>query len=212
MTARRRSDEKAQAILDAACRCLSEKGYAATTISEIAAEAGVSRGLLHYYFKNKEELMAKALRAAGEAMFKLFEDAFARSDSVEDLAAGLTSMLRTLVGTDPTYMNLTLECWTMARESPLVAAEMENLYVRARKAFGERLAEAQVRGIISPSLPLDGLAMFLLGSSDGLFAQFYLQPGLVNDEAVWEAVEMSIRALLGDPVQLSRIMTAGSKE
>ena len=200
MSARPRSDEKAQAILDAACRCLSEKGYAATTISEIASEAGVSRGLLHYYFKNKEELMAKALRAAGEAMFELFEDAFAQSESAEDLASGLRQMLRTLVGSDPTYMNLTLECWTMARESPLVATEMENLYVRARKAFGEGLAEAQERGIISPSVPLDGLAMFLLGSSDGLFAQFYLQPDLVNDEAVWEAVEMSIRALLGSAV------------
>jgi AcrR family transcriptional regulator len=197
MSTRPRSDEKAQAILDAACRCLSEKGYAATTISEIAAEAGVSRGLLHYYFKNKEELMAKALRAAGETIFELFEDAFARSESAEDLAAGLTHMLRTLVGSDPTYMNLTLECWTMARESPLVAKEMANMYLRALKAFTEGLADAKEHGIISPSIPLDGLASFLLGSTDGLCAQFYLQPALANDDAVWEAVEMSIRALLG---------------
>jgi AcrR family transcriptional regulator len=197
MTARPRSDEKAQAILDAACRCLGEKGYAATTISEIAAEAGVSRGLLHYYFKNKEELMAKALQAAGEAMFELFEDAFIESESADDLAVGVTRTLRALTGSDPTYMNLTLECWTMARESPLVAREMENLYARLRKSLGDRLAEAKERGIISPSIPLDGLAVFLLGSSDGLFAQFYFQPDLVNDEAVWEGVEMSIRALLG---------------
>ncbi len=212
MTARPRSDEKAQAILDAACRCLGEKGYAATTISEIAAEAGVSRGLLHYYFKNKEELMAKALRAAGEAMFELFEDAFAHSESADDVAVGLTRMLRTLMVSDPTYMNLPLECWTMGRESPLVAAEMANLYVRARKTLGEELAEAQERGIIKPSVPLDGLSMFLLGSSDGLFAQFYLQPDLVDDEAVWEAVEMSIRALLGGAAQCSPVTLAGSRE
>jgi AcrR family transcriptional regulator len=198
MSARPRSDEKAQAILDAACRCLSEKGYAATTISEIAAEAGVSRGLLHYYFKNKEELMAKALRASGEAIYGLFEDAFARSESAEDLSIALTSMLRTLVGSDPTYMNLTLECWTMARESPLVAKEMENMYQRALKAFSEGLADAKKRGIISPSIPLDGLASFLLGSTDGLFAQFYLKPDLLDNEAVWEAVETSIHTLLGN--------------
>jgi AcrR family transcriptional regulator len=211
MTTRRRSDQKAQAILNAACRCLSEKGYAATTISEIAAEAGVSRGLLHYYFKNKEELMAKTLRAAADTMFKAFEDAFAGSESADDVAARLTRMLRTLVSADPTYMNLTLECWTMARHSPLVAAEMENMYVRARKAFGEGLAEAQERGIIGPSPSLEGLAMFLLGSSDGLFAQFYLQPDLVNNEAVWEGVEMSFRALLGGPVSPSCVVTAGCK-
>jgi AcrR family transcriptional regulator len=212
MTPRPRSDEKAQVILKAACQCLGEKGYAATTISEIAAEAGVSRGLLHYYFKNKEELMAKALRSAGEAMLQLFEEAFAGSESADDLAGRLTRMLRTLLGADPTYINLTLECWTMARHSPLVAVEMESIYRRARKAFREGLAEAREQGIIGPSLPLDGLAMFLLGSSDGIFFQTYLQPDLVNDETVWEGVEMSFRALLGGPVQPSRVTAAGSKE
>jgi AcrR family transcriptional regulator len=200
MASRSRSDKKAQSILTAALRCLGEKGYAATTISEIAAEAGVSRGLLHYYFKNKEELMAKALRAAGEDLFELFYNAFAQSESAHDLAARLTRTLRTLTGSDPTYMNLTLECWAAARESPLVAREMENLYSRVRSSFGERLAEAKNRGIINPPIPLDGLAVFLMGSSDGLFAHFYFQPELVNDEAVWEAVETSMRVLLGDGI------------
>jgi AcrR family transcriptional regulator len=200
MATQSRSDKKTQSILSAACRCLGEKGYAATTISEIAAEAGVSRGLLHYYFKSKEELMARALRAAGQDMFELFDNAFAQSESAHDLAARLTRTLRTLTGSDPTYMNLTLECWAAARESPLVAREMENLYSRVRNSFNERLAEAMERGIISPPIPLDGLAVFLLGSSDGLFAQFYFQPQLANDEAVWEAVEMSMRVLLGDGI------------
>jgi AcrR family transcriptional regulator len=197
MTPRPRSDEKAQAILDAACRCLSEKGYTATTISEIAAEAGVSRGLLHYYFKNKEELMAQAMRAAGEALYDLFEDAFAQSQSAEDLAARLTGMLRTVVGSDAAYMNLTLECWAMARESPLVNKEMQSMYQRALKAFRGGLADAKERGVICPVIPLDGLASFLLGSTDGLVAQFYLQPDLVDNEGIWEGVETSIRVLLG---------------
>jgi AcrR family transcriptional regulator len=197
MTTRPRSDDKAQAILDAACRCLSEKGHTATTISEIAAEAGVSRGLLHYYFKNKEELMARAMRAAGDDLYDLFEDAFVQSESAEHLAARLTGMLRAVVGSDAAYMNLTLECWAMARESPLVYEEMQNMYRRALRAFRGGLADAKERGIICPAIPLDGLASFLLGTTDGLVAQFYLQPDLVHNEAIWEGVEMSIRVLLG---------------
>ena len=68
MCARSRSDEKTQAILKAAGACLGERGYAATTIAEIAAQAGVSRGLLHYYFKSKEELLAQVVRAGADAM------------------------------------------------------------------------------------------------------------------------------------------------
>ena len=57
MTARKASDEKAKLILQAAGKVLMRQGYARTTIKEVAAEAGVSRGLLHYYFKNKEEML-----------------------------------------------------------------------------------------------------------------------------------------------------------
>ena len=45
MTSRPRSDQKAQAILNAARTCLGERGYAATTIAEIAAEP--EQGLSH---------------------------------------------------------------------------------------------------------------------------------------------------------------------
>ena len=41
-------------VLKSAIKLFSEKGYSATTIREIIAEAGVTRPVLYYYFKNKE--------------------------------------------------------------------------------------------------------------------------------------------------------------
>ncbi len=197
MTARARSDEKAQAILHAARRCLSERGYAAATIAEIAAEAGVSRGLLHYYFRSKEELLAQVVRAGTDGYVELLESMFARSQSADDLARELVVVTRTIVQSDPTFVSLSMECWTLAHESPLVAHEVEDLYRQLRDAVSQGLEEAEGRGIIRPAIPLGPLAALLLAITDGLVMQFLIHPELAADERMWEALELGARSLLG---------------
>ncbi|MFQ5858755.1 MAG: TetR/AcrR family transcriptional regulator [Anaerolineae bacterium] len=197
MTARPRSDEKAQTILDAARTCLGERGYAATTISEIAAEAGVSRGLLHYYFESKEDLLAQVVRTNLEVTLQLVTLMFAQSQTPEDLAAGLTGALRAIVEGDPAFFNLVFECWVVARQSPAVAREMNDLFQQFREAVREGLAGAAAQGVIAPALPLDGLAALLTGLVDGLALQLVIDSALAADETIWEATETAIRLLLG---------------
>lgn len=53
--------EKRRIILDSAVKLFAEYGYNATTISMIARNSGVSKGLMYNYFKNKEDLLLKIL-------------------------------------------------------------------------------------------------------------------------------------------------------
>jgi AcrR family transcriptional regulator len=55
------SHETRKRIVEAAARVLARDGYAATSVKDIAAEAGITPGLVHYYFKTKEELVAVAV-------------------------------------------------------------------------------------------------------------------------------------------------------
>lgn len=50
------SDDRQQQILEAAARIIIRQGYNKTTMSDIADEAGVSRGTVYLYFKGKEEI------------------------------------------------------------------------------------------------------------------------------------------------------------
>src|SRR2546423_9946492 len=50
------------AILDAAERTFAARGFTATTIKQLAAEAGVNTALLYYYFADKETLYREMLR------------------------------------------------------------------------------------------------------------------------------------------------------
>jgi AcrR family transcriptional regulator len=55
------SSDTREKILKAAFAVLSRQGYENTSIKDIAEEAGVAQGLVHYYFKSKQQLVVAVL-------------------------------------------------------------------------------------------------------------------------------------------------------
>ena len=74
-----RRDERRDGILDVARECFLAEGYAATSMSTIAARLGGSKGTHYNYFKSKEELfeamMQRQCGALAETLFDLAHDA-----------------------------------------------------------------------------------------------------------------------------------------
>src|SRR6266702_1349804 len=70
-------DEQREKILAAASKVFAYKGFAATKMADIAAEAGVSYGLAYHYFANKETifsgLVEKAMKGAIRVLQKALE-------------------------------------------------------------------------------------------------------------------------------------------
>lgn len=60
---RRRAADRPQEILEAALTVFIAKGFAATRLDDVAAAAGISKGLLYRYFDNKAELFKAMVRA-----------------------------------------------------------------------------------------------------------------------------------------------------
>ncbi|MGZ8770978.1 MAG: TetR/AcrR family transcriptional regulator [Aeromicrobium sp.] len=56
-------DERREQILDRAIRLFGERPYSAVSTTELAAEAGVTRGLIHHYFGTKRGLYLEVVRA-----------------------------------------------------------------------------------------------------------------------------------------------------
>jgi AcrR family transcriptional regulator len=65
------NNETVGRILDAAVTTLARRGVCKLSMSEVSAEAGISRGTLYHYFDNKEEL----LRAIAQHVEGVFEKA-----------------------------------------------------------------------------------------------------------------------------------------
>ena len=65
------SSEKAERIVEAMRRSVARRGTAGSTFDQVSREAGVSRGLLHYYFGTKEQLLVEAVRLECELRLAL---------------------------------------------------------------------------------------------------------------------------------------------
>ena len=53
--------EKEEVIMQTALRLFASKGFEATSVSIIAKEAGISKGLMYNYFKSKEDLLKRVI-------------------------------------------------------------------------------------------------------------------------------------------------------
>ncbi len=74
-----------ESILKAAMELFIKQGYHATSISDIAIQAGVSKGLLYNYFKGKEELLATMVDARVGEIVEVMDQAKAIDTPVEQI-------------------------------------------------------------------------------------------------------------------------------
>ena len=97
------SGDKAQRIVDAMRESVAKRGAAGSTFEHVAGEAGVSRGLLHYYFGTKERLLAEVVRRDCEVRKETMAGALAQARNADDVIAVSEEVLRavwSLIGYD----------------------------------------------------------------------------------------------------------------
>lgn len=92
---RRRKEARPGEIIEAALELFTEKGFAATKLTEVAARAGVSKGTVYLYFDSKEALFKAMVK---ETLLPHLEQAELRAGSHEgstiDLIYGLSAYWR----------------------------------------------------------------------------------------------------------------------
>src|SRR6476620_7212063 len=123
--------EKAQRIVDAMRSSVARRGVAGSTFDHVARQAGVSRGLLHYYFGTKERLLAEVVRRDSDLRISELEERLAGARSADDFVALLRTSLERMLADDPEYVTLVFELFTLSRRNDEVAAEFAAMLGRA---------------------------------------------------------------------------------
>jgi len=77
------SEFRVQSIQDAAMRVIARKGMAAATMQEIAEEAGVAKGTIYLYFRDRDELVEKTFETAITQLLGKVERALESESTVE---------------------------------------------------------------------------------------------------------------------------------
>jgi TetR/AcrR family transcriptional regulator len=81
---KKKDGDTEQRILDAAHAVFVRRGTAGTRMQEIATEAGVNQALLHYYFRNKEQLAQAAFERAAKGFMPAVVQVIASDGGLEE--------------------------------------------------------------------------------------------------------------------------------
>ncbi len=188
--------EKAQRIVDAMRSSVARRGAAGSTFDHVAREAGVSRGLLHYYFGTKERMLAEVVRRDASLRLPLLRERLERAQSADEIVDQLVASLQNTVRDDPEFVTVMLELFALARRHPEVATEVEALLGRMRSEVGAVLADKERAGIVELAAPPEVLADLLFAVGDGAAMRMLAEPD--RDPApLLAACGDAVRPLLG---------------
>ena len=163
-------------IVRATVRCLAREGYTRLTMKKVAREAGVSQGILHYYFADKRAMLAATLTAVSRDLDRRV--AAAQSRATRDPAARLRALVRACLEVAvrrPEFWVVFLEFWgEMVHDRRLRAVNAE-VYARTRRLIGRLIAEGIRAGRFRAVDP-ERAAAVVLGLVDGVSLQLTFDP------------------------------------
>src|SRR3954447_17448398 len=189
------SGEKAQRIVDAMRSSVALRGVAGSTFDHVARDAGVSRGLLHYYFGSKERLLAEVVKRDTELRLGMLDEQLARASSAADFIAMLSSTLEAMLREDTEFLTLSFEVFTLSRRNPEIAAEYLELVRRTREQVAAVLAAKQAEGVLTLNGEPEAIAEVLFGLGDGLALRLLGEPDRDHAATVAAGV-LAISALI----------------
>jgi AcrR family transcriptional regulator len=186
---RRRGGEDAEPALDrrativvAAATVLGREGFQSTSIKDIAAEARVAPGLVHYYFTSKEELLVAVLERLCEDISRRWRSAIeGLTDPIEKIDVAFDASAE-WVRDHPDFYRIVFDLYAVAFTNEAVRRGLQELWTRQIREI-EQEVEAIYRDLgVRPVLPSRPFAQLIAAAVDGI-ALHWLAHGTDLEEA-----------------------------
>lgn len=164
------STDTRSAILQAASRLFARQGYAATSIRQIAEEAGIGKATIYHHFPDKQAVVLELLGRNTEKTRQMLETVKAETDPRHRIATAIEASLRFFSESGDILQ-------IVRREVPGGRAHLQSEYVTFARTYTALLAEALQQGIeqglFRPIDPAEGVRV-LMAMIQGTFALAYL--------------------------------------
>lgn len=190
-------DLRRTALAESALKTLGERGFARTSLREIAANSEFSHGVVHYYFRDKSELISHCVRYYKTRCATRYDDIVDTATTAEEFRTRFLERLRaTLVEDAPVH-----RLWYDVRSQALFE---ESLQVDAQEI--DELLEAMIWRILNRFADLVDRRVAVTESLayaafDGVFQRALLAHAAGDDSAP-DRLGAEVEALL--PVLLTR--------
>jgi AcrR family transcriptional regulator len=170
------SGEKAQRIIDAMRESVAKRGAAGSTFEHVSREAGVSRGLLHYYFGTKERLLVEVVRRDAEIRVARLDEPLAKAKTVDDVIDVLVASLTDMIENEPAFFLLLYELFSAGRRNPEIRHEVGQLFDRTRSHVADVLKAKEQEGVLNLRHDAEAVVSYLFAVGDGFALQSLSDP------------------------------------
>jgi AcrR family transcriptional regulator len=175
----KKSEEKRRQILSAAFQALSEHGYDSVTLQTIADYAEVSKGVVHYYFDNKEAVLIELLEWLTGKISAKEQAAVAEQQTAEGKLTAYIESAFAGPAQNRSFYRVYLDFLARASRIPAYREINQRFYDSCAAISTEVLILGQREGIFSKELTPETTAPLIRAIIDGCLIQ-WLMSG--NDE------------------------------
>jgi AcrR family transcriptional regulator len=182
-------EQRRKQLVAAVVKCIAEEGFERTTTRNIADRAGVSIGMLNYYFKTKKELVVQAIRVANEGV----QRALAQTDSIPFGPRRLRFILqRTVRNEYPQALPLAfrLAVTAAAVNDPDLRVEVCRWMEDGRSKFERSIEAGMSNGTYRSDLDARLASVMLYGAMAGLTHEAAVCPERMSVDLAVEAMLM----------------------
>ncbi len=138
-----REEKKARTrerLIEAAARVFAEKGFAATSLDEVADAAGLTKGAVYSNFENKEDLVAAVLKAHQDRQTGI-RDVATAAGTLEEQQAVAGRLLSESIARERDAFMLFLDFTAYALRNPAVYADYLKRHRAGRNEIASMLEE-----------------------------------------------------------------------
>ena len=156
-------------ILQTSLKVLATKGYENATIADISNAAHVSRGILHYYFTDKEDLVSKALAKSSSSLVQSSLTGV-KGNSAEEVVEEILDRYLMNLQQHPEFYAFLFEMWCASRRSKKIKSELESCIEKVVISIEKLLDDVGNNGGLLKSRHDESreIAKALLALSDGI--------------------------------------------
>ena len=188
--------ERKDQIVRATVECITKHGYHNFSMQDVARTAGVSKGIIHYYFLNKDDLMMSVLdRVAGDIETLIAADMESITSPVEKLKIFMSVSFDIVRGTKE-YYQVNMDFWTQINQKKEVRQVISRHYAKFRDSCARVIEEGVRMGVFKNVNP-HHQASLIIATIDGVSLQWLFDETVYDyDEMVKTASQQLLESLL----------------
>lgn len=140
------SDKRREEILDAATKVFATRGFNGTRMDDIVEESGLSKGLLYWYFKNKDALIIALVKRLFAPQMRYFRELPDRAGSVRDRLLAIADDTARELHAFSRVLPITFELYSLAFRNKSVNKVMKEFFLLYRESLQRVIEQGVERG------------------------------------------------------------------